>query len=181
MRDVQRVALPWFVERGFDDVTVEAIAAEVGTAASTVYRHFGGKEQIVLWDEHDVAIDEALGDRLGRQAPLAAMRDAFVETLAGRYDDDLDFQLARIRFIYATEQVHAAAVEADLRNRAELTAALRRTLPKRERDAAPLLAGAALLALDVAIERWQADHARTPLADLLTAAFATLERLPAIG
>jgi hypothetical protein len=44
----------------------------------------------------------------------------FVDELATRYDVDLDFQLRRIRYIYATKQLHAAAVEADLRTRAEL-------------------------------------------------------------
>lgn len=181
MRDVQRVALPLFLDQGFADVTVEQIAAEVGTAASTVYRHFGTKERIVLWDEHDVALDRALGQRLRRQAPLHAIRDAFVETLAGRYDDDLDFQLARIQFIYATEAVHAAAIEADLANRTELTQALRQTMSAPNRDAAPIVAGAALVALDVAIDRWQADDASMPLADLIRQAFATLDDLATLA
>ncbi|MEE8601293.1 TetR/AcrR family transcriptional regulator [Euzebya tangerina] len=177
MRDVQRAALPLFRADGFDAVTVEQIASEVGTAASTVYRHFGSKEQIVLWDEHDIAIDEALAGRLGRQPPLSAIRDVFVETLAGRYDEDLAFQLARIQFIYATPQVHGAAVEQDLRNRHALAEGLRGVLPTADRPAADLMAGCALLALDLAIEAWQAADAETPLADLILARFETLTQL----
>ena len=181
MRDVQRAALPLFVERGFDEITVEEIARVVGTAASTIYRHFGTKQQIVLWDEHDVAIDEALGERLPRQPPLQAIRDAFTETLGGRYDDDLDFQLERIRFIYATAQVHGAAVEADLRNREDLTTALNSVMSDKTRSAAPLIAGCSLLALDVAIQRWQTGDEERPLADLIADEFDTLAGLAAFS
>ena len=42
-----------FTAHGFDAVKVADIAAEVGMAPSTLYRHFPTKESIVLWDEHD--------------------------------------------------------------------------------------------------------------------------------
>ncbi|CAN5916987.1 TetR/AcrR family transcriptional regulator [soil metagenome] len=180
MRETQRAALRMFTDDGFDAVTVEEIAQSVGMAASTVYRHFGTKEAIVLWDEHDVALDSALGRNLGQQPPLHAIRDALIETLASRYDSDLQFQLSRITYIYATEQVHAAAVEADLQDRHELTGALERVLPRAHRAAAPVIAGAALVALDVALDRWQRQDAEQPLGDLIADAFATLAELETI-
>jgi len=178
MRDTQQVAMDLFVERGFDAVTVEEIAEGVGVAASTVYRHFGTKEGIVLWDEHDVAIDEALEAGLRRRPPLWAIRDAFVETLAGRYDDDLELQLRRIRYIYATEHLHAAAVEASFRYRRELTTALEHFLSRNSKAAAPI--GSALLALDVSIEEWQRLGAKRPLADLIEERFAMIDHLGTI-
>ncbi len=180
-RTVQRLALDMFRERGYDQVTVGEIAAAAGMAASTIYRHFTTKEAIVLWDEHDQAIDEALERRLGDQPPLQAMRDAFVETIGGRYDEDLQFQLGRIQYIYATEQVHGAAIEADIRYREELTDGLRHFLSKANRDAAPILAGAALLAVDIAIERWQDGNATRPLSKHIAEAFDTLDSLGTIG
>ena len=179
-RAVQRAALPMFRARGFDNVTVESIAREVGMAPSTVYRLFVTKEEIVLWDEHDLDIDQALEERLRRQPPLEAMRAAFVETLGGHYDDDLEFQLARVQYIYSTERVHAAALQADLRHRVELTEGLRHFLSKRNRHAAPILAGAALLAVDLAIERWQADAAKRSLSAYVNDAFDSLANLASI-
>jgi len=178
MRETQLVALDLFVERGFDAVTVDEIARTIGVAASTVYRHFGTKEGIVLWDEHDAAIDGALAAALQRQPPLRAIRDAFVETLAGRYDDER--QLRRIRYIYATEQLHAAAVEADFRDRRELTTALEHFLSRKNKAAAPLIAGAALLALDVAIEEWQRLGTKELLADLINEKFKIIDHLDTI-
>lgn len=177
MRETQRVALDMFLENGFDAVTVDDVAAAVGMAASTVYRHFGTKEGIVLWHEHDADIDSALAQRLGQLPPYEAIRDALIEAIAERWEDDDGFQLERIRYIYATTQLHAAAVEADFRSRDELTAALRQVLSKPDRDAAPLLAGAALLALDVAIDHWQQSLGARHLKDLITAAFETLTHL----
>ena len=178
MKLTQRTALRLFVERGFDEVTVAEIAEAVGMAPSTLYRHFSTKEAIVLWDEHEGAIDRALASALGRYPPLEAIRRVFVEELGGRYDDDLDFQLRRIRYIYRTEQLHAAAIEADFANREELTEGLEQILAAEHRPAAPLLAGAALLALDVAIDRWQRAEAATPLGAEIDRAFAQLAQLP---
>ena len=179
-RSAQRAALAMFNERGYEQVTVSEIAVAAGMAASTVYRHFRTKEDIVLWDEHDHAIGQALTDRLSQAGPFQAMRDVFVETLGGRYDGDLDFQLARVQFIYATERLHAAAVEANLRNRVELTDGLRPLLTKRNRHAAAVLAGAALLAVDIAIERWQYDDAKKSLGIYLNESFDSLEALASI-
>jgi len=181
MRETQRTAMELFHERGFDAVTVDEIAEAVGIAASTIYRHFGTKEGIVLWDEHDRALDDALAERLKRQPPFEAIRDTFIETLGGRYDSDLEFQLARVKYIYATKQLHAGAVEADFRARKELTDALGHFLSRRNKVAAPVIAGAALLALDIAIDRWQQHNAKKPLGKLITEAFDTIAHLESIS
>jgi AcrR family transcriptional regulator len=177
MRTTQRAALSMFIERGFDDVTVGQIAAEVGMAPSTLYRHFRTKEDIVMWGEHDAAIDDALEHARADKPPLQALRSVFVDELATRYDADLDFQLRRIRYIYATEQLHAAAVEADLRTRAELTAGLKQSMTKPNRPAAAIIAGASLLALDIAIDRWQADNAKQSLTKRIEESFEQLEQI----
>lgn len=184
MRDTQREAMRLFQERGFATVGVEEIAANLGMAASTIFRHFGTKEALVLWDEHDAALDAALESKLSDirhgLSPLHALRDAFIDTLASRYDDDFEFELERIRFLYRTEAVHAAAVEGQFKDREALTSALKHVLSKEHRDAAPILAGAAMLALDVAFDRWQESGGKKELADLIGEAFAALEQLSAV-
>ena len=180
MRLTQRTALDLFEARGFDAVTVGEIAAASGVAASTVYRHFSTKEAIVLWDEHDPALDAAFERELGRHTPLAAIRTVFVDELAPRYEGDLSFQLRRVRYIYATEQVHAAAAEIDIRDAADLAAGLEHFLSPSDRPTASLLARVALLALDEAFDRWQACGGERGLGELIGEAFDTLERLDAI-
>jgi AcrR family transcriptional regulator len=177
MRLTQRTALPMFYGRGFEAVTVEEISAEVGMAASTIYRHFTTKEEIVLWDDNDAAIDEALESALKKLPPFEALRTAFVAELGGHYETDLDFQLPRIQYIYRTEQLHAAAVEADFRDRTELTKALEHFLSKKNRHAAGLMAGAALLVLDIAMDQWQQANAKTALSTLIERGFDNLHHL----
>lgn len=94
------------------------------------------------------------------------------DTLARRYQGDLAFELERVRFIYATPALHA--------DREELVVALRRLLSPEQRHAAPLLAGAAVLALDVAIERWQEARGEEDLGALVRQAFTTLEDLGSV-
>lgn len=180
MRLTQRTAVDLFIEHGFDEVTVGQIADQVGMAASTLYRHFATKEAIVLWDEHDRAIDDALERELKQRPPWAAMQVAFVEELGSRYDADLEFQLKRISYIYATEQMHAAAVEADFEDRDELANGLRHFLSKKQRHTAPLLAGAAMLALDAAFDNWQQQKAKRPIGELIDEAFRAMSNLEAI-
>ena len=45
---VDRVALELFAERGFDDVSVEEIAAAAGIALSTLFRHVRSKDQLLV-------------------------------------------------------------------------------------------------------------------------------------
>lgn len=177
MRTTQRVAVAMFIERGFDSVTVGEIADEVGMAASTLYRHFRTKEDIVIWDEHDAAIDDALERAFKERAPLDAIRHVFVDVLATRYDADLDFQLQRVRYLYSTPQLRAADAEADLRMHVELTTGLQHFMTKRNRPAAEVIAGASLVALDIAVDRWQQDDAQRSLADLIGESFDQLAQI----
>lgn len=179
-RITQAEALRLFRERGFDEVTIEEIAENTGMAASTIYRHFGTKENLVLWDEHDPAIDAAFRKTLPHQPPLDAIRDALIASLAPLYEEHLAFELDRIGYIFETPQLHAAALDADYDDRDDLTAALRSSLSRRNRDAAPLIAGASMVALDAALARWVKGKGKTPLAKCLADCFATLATLGAI-
>lgn len=177
MQLTQRTALDLFEERGFEEVTVTEIADAVGMAPSTLYRHFSTKEAIVLWDEHDASLDDAFVAALTNQPPFEALRSVFVHEVGRRYDDDLEFQLRRVRYLYRTEALHAAAIEADFVNTAELTVGLESALSKRDRAAAPILSRAAMAAVDVAFDRWQASNGATPLGRLIDEAFDALARL----
>lgn len=175
MRRAQRVALDLFEAKGFDAVTVADVADAVGVAASTIYRHFSTKEALVLWDEHAPAIDRSLDRHLrSKRPPLESIRIALIESLGARYDEADSHQLRRVRYVYATEQLHAAAVEEDMRNRDELADGLAQLLPKKRRASARIVAGVAMVALDVAMDRWQSAGGEISLSACIDEAFDQL-------
>ncbi|MFD6158285.1 TetR/AcrR family transcriptional regulator [Nocardia sp. NPDC060256] len=60
MSRIQRVALDLFDTHGYRNVTIERVAAEAGVSPSSVYRYFGTKEMLVLYDEADPKILDAI-------------------------------------------------------------------------------------------------------------------------
>ncbi|MFI9510999.1 TetR/AcrR family transcriptional regulator [Nocardia sp. NPDC052566] len=60
MSRIQRVALDLFDEHGYRAVTVERVAAAAGVSPSSIYRYFGTKEMLVLYDEQDPQVLEVL-------------------------------------------------------------------------------------------------------------------------
>lgn len=166
MRLVQATAVDMFEADGFDPTTIEAIATACGVSPSTIYRHFTTKENVVLWDERDAIIDTELGERLGRQPPIQAFRDAAVIGLADR--DDRELFLRRLSLVYAEPAIWAAAAHQDRRDRAELAAAIASVSGRKQPSLADdAIAAACLIALDIALEHWQRDPSRTGLTELL--------------
>ncbi len=171
MRDLQDLALDMFESQGFDSVTVEDVAASGGVSASTIYRYFGTKERLITWDETDNDLEASLTRNLLRSPPVTAFRD----TLMAQYRDEKANQplLRRVRFIYNNSQLHAAAIEQDLRNRAELAVGFAlvagRKIPTLEDTTR---AGVCMAALDAAIAAWQDEDNTAPLAELIERAFA---------
>lgn len=171
MRVVQDTAVELFERGGYGPTTIEAIAEASGVSTATIYRHFGNKETIVLWDERDSVIDSELEQRLGQQPLLEAFRDAAIAAYDQRNDTDLF--LRRLKLIYANPPILGVAAQNEARDRAELAAAFaavggrRRTTIDDE-----VTAAVALAALDVAFTEWQRANAKQRLARTITAAFA---------
>jgi AcrR family transcriptional regulator len=82
--EVEAVALRLFDERGFDQVTVEEIAAAAGISVRTFYRYFPTKDTVfqVQIDRRSEALRAALDARPVVEAPLQSLRVALRETLS---------------------------------------------------------------------------------------------------
>ena len=73
------VALRLFRQRGFEQTTVDDIAAELGIGRRTLFRYFPSKNDIV-WGEFDSVLDR-LRAELGARNPSAPMMDTLREAV----------------------------------------------------------------------------------------------------
>jgi AcrR family transcriptional regulator len=81
-QEIARAAIELFLERGFDAVTVDDIAAAAGTSPRTVFRYVTSKEDIVLdlGRRVDDRLLAALRARPADEGPIEALREAFAAT-----------------------------------------------------------------------------------------------------
>jgi len=109
MLRIQAVALDMFEERGFEDVTVEEIADASDVSPSSVYRYFGTKEEIVLWDEYDVEMDAWLLEAVQAEVPLDGMRALILTALNAVTADDFVTIKRRLALTLTTPALEQAA------------------------------------------------------------------------
>ncbi len=174
MRRVQEVALDLFEARGFSAVTIEQIAAAAEVGPATVYRNFGSKERIVLWDDFDPQLFREVAARLPGTRPARAVVDAMIATLGPIYAAERSRILRRSRLVLGVPELRAAAA-GDMRvlreGLAELFVARRAARAGLE---ASVVAAAVTGTLEMAIVEWVRVRGRTALAVLLRRAFQHL-------
>lgn len=177
MREIQAVALELFRKDGFELVTVDAVADASGVSASTIYRWFGTKEGMVLWDDFDRPVTRDLMTRIqAGDSAFNAVRGAFSGALAEAIEADHDAQLNRISYIFETPQLLGAAAQNQVKDQAELASLFEGLLDADDEGlTARVLAGACLAALDAALGHWCRLDGAEPLPDLISAAFDALD------
>lgn len=174
---VQDVALTMMQERGFDGVTVAAIARGAGVSPSTVYRHFGTKEALVLsgdgTDRLVAAITAEASETTGRVSGVRLAAAGIARLLA---EADRVGLARRMRLVFShrgltTEFEHRLLGRRD--EVARVLATHRGASSARLRDDA---AAAAVLGMLVAVlDRWQRRGAdRSPVKMWRKAVEATL-------
>ncbi len=177
MRRVQAAALDLFEARGFEAVTVEAIARSAGVGPATVYRNFETKERLVLWDEYDPALLQEIESRLPSVAPLDAVLAAVTASVGRVFARDKQRILRRTRLMLAVPELLRAARD----DRVALTRALAQLFARtgsfgdalQQDVAADAIAGA----LEVAVTRWARGGGRRSLEHVLRRTFEALASL----
>lgn len=181
MRRVQERALDLFEAHGYAQVSVEAIAEAAGVGPATIYRNFGGKERIVLWDEYDPLLFAGLADALADAPPLAAIQRALGRALAELYARDRERIIRRARIVEANPELRQASAANQEALRAGLAEVLLKAGAARDPLEAAVFGGAIASTLEAAALAWLADGGASPLSRHLAMAFRRLTRLCAGG
>ncbi|MDG4664433.1 TetR family transcriptional regulator [Mycobacterium sp. 236(2023)] len=151
-----------FAQRGFDTVTVDEAAAEVGISRATFFRYFGSKEDAVLAAIEASSIDYAaiLASMpvVDGESPWQLMLRAFKSALADA-EESSDFDRARLRMITTTISLRTRMAQRRFAHEEALTPVVAERIGSI--DAARSITVAALAALDLAWRRWAEDEQLT--------------------
>ena len=174
MRHIQRVAFDLFDEVGYRSVTVDRVAAAAGVSPSSIYRYFGTKEMLVLYDEFDPQILELLeragGGELMRPLDLLEAARVAVPTLldvvlAGGAEDQFK---RRMRYVLSEPDVKAGLTRQteDMESSIRAVAA-RRSGMDPDDLAIRIATTAAAWAFNAAMDYWARSDFAEPLREVL--------------
>jgi AcrR family transcriptional regulator len=103
---IQREAMRLFKEQGYDETTIEQIAAAVDISPSTFFNYFPGKEDVVIYDRYDPLIFSMIAS-YPRSEPLSAAVRHALNSLARFMQADREAILARAKLSFQVPQLRA--------------------------------------------------------------------------
>jgi AcrR family transcriptional regulator len=106
-RRIQEEAMRLFLERGYDETTVQDVADAAGVSHMTVFRHFPTKEALALTDEYDPLLAEAIRNRPPTESPLDSVEHAFIETIGQLDSAALEMAVQRFKLASRTPALQA--------------------------------------------------------------------------
>lgn len=181
MHEIQGVALDLFEDRGYRSVSVENVASAAGVSPSTVYRYFGTKEMLVVWDDIDPRVLDVLSaarvatDAAELIAEVTSGARLLVIAISGMGDEQKIQR--RMRLMAAESDVRAGqyrqmhAIEEQVR---QIIAA---RLGQDPDDLLPrLLAAQGVWGFMAAIDHWVATGFTEPLATVLNRTIDIMHR-----
>lgn len=173
MQHIQENALNLFRDNGYGEVSIEMVASACGVNPATIYRHFGSKEQLVIWnptqDVQEAAFQATLADR-----PLVDALRALVQ----KAEDNEKLRIA-LRHRMEIVQTNGRLKDALRASEAALGQRFARALDPDRNGPAPhyVAAGRALAALmSGSIDAWASQDTGQSLTETLDMGMATLRR-----
>ncbi|MEU2032214.1 TetR family transcriptional regulator [Nocardia amamiensis] len=107
-RTIRMEAFRLFREQGYNETTIEQIAAAADVSPSTFFRYFPTKEQLVLADDLDPMMIESLRRQPRDVSPFTALRNAVLEVFDSLPPADLAFEQERQALLYHVPELRSA-------------------------------------------------------------------------
>lgn len=178
MLRIGKTGLMLFLEKGYDETTLDEIAAKAGIARRTFFHYFKSKEDVLLaymdGGGFAMAARAVLLTESRDQTPLSALKGALRQLLSVQESTtatEVD------RLLHSTEALRARLQTGLLETERIVYESLCEMWPDADRVRLRMTAMAAIGAMRIAKDAWRRDGRETPLADYLRESFAALEDL----
>jgi AcrR family transcriptional regulator len=172
---IQREALRLFREQGYEATTMSQIAEAADVSASTLFRYFATKEELVRWDEYDPMLVEVVRAQPARLSPIAALRSGLRQMLGELSAEDQALLRQRVRLMAEIPLLRAVGAD-PLSGPAQLLAEMLAERASRRPDELPVrVAVGAILGAGVALMLAAAQDPAADMVEMLDAALGQLE------
>jgi AcrR family transcriptional regulator len=176
--EIAAVAMPLFLEQGFDKTTVDQIAAEAGLSRTSFFRYFATKEDVVLGhlEELGLKLLDTLAGRPAQEPVWQSLRRAF-DLLIEESGTLPDRGLTMARMLHDTPSLRSRQLGKQLGWLDLLVPEVARRLGVASEacDARPrALVAAALGCLNAAVDVWTASGGAASLPALLDQAMTAV-------
>jgi AcrR family transcriptional regulator len=152
---IQEHAMRLFAQQGYDETTVEQIAAAAEISPSTFFRYFKTKEDVVVQDRYDDMIVEAIKAAPAELGPIPTVRHAFRQAMSEVDAAELQAGLARGKLSLDHPAVRARSLQNMIETINAVAGALAHRLGRAPDDfRVRVLAGASIGALVECVLRW---------------------------
>lgn len=174
---LQRIAqtgLELFMAKGYEETTLDDIAAAAGISRRTFFHYFKSKDEILLAWQSGLAesLRAAVMEAATDQPPLDALCGALLK-LAVLFDTETTIGIARL--LRSTDQLRAANQAKFLHlEQAAFEAMCRRWPQRARREGLRMVAMMALGAFRIAIDEWTEAGGKEPFTRRIEKAFASL-------
>lgn len=105
---IQREAMRLFLERGFDETTIEDIAEAVEISPSTFFNYFPSKEHVVFEDEFDPLIITAFDALPADMHPIRKLRMAMLQVFSQLPPDQDKMMRDRMQLLATKPELRGA-------------------------------------------------------------------------
>jgi AcrR family transcriptional regulator len=176
---IREHALRLFRENGYQDTTVEKIAAAAEVSPSTFFRYFPTKEDVVLQDDMDTRMIEAFEQQPPELGPVAAARAAAQQMFASYTRADMDILRETTALMLTVPEIRARALDEFARTIRVVAEAMGKRAGRPADDIAVRTAAGALIGVIMAItmpwEGWSEGAAFEDMFGRIDEALALLE------
>jgi AcrR family transcriptional regulator len=173
---IQEHALRLIAQQGYDATTVDQIAAAAEISPSTFFRYFPTKEDLIIQDQYDDLLADALMAAPPELSTLGAIRAAAREAFSAMPAEEEARLRERTELVYSVPALRARSFENVLGTLGRLREAIAaRTGRSADELEVRALAGAVVGAMLGVVELWFADPDGRSLGELVDQVLGQLE------